>query len=70
MAATALVAALETAFRLDNASAVYLLAVVAIAIRLGTAPAIATAIGAFLVYNFALRRASLHVHGGARRTSC
>ena len=52
-AATALVAALETAFRLDNASAVYLLAVVAIAILLGTAPAIATAIGAFLAYNFA-----------------
>ena len=53
IAATALVAALETAFRLDNASAVYLLAVVAIAILLGTAPAIATAIGAFLAYNFA-----------------
>ena len=52
-AATALVAALETAFRLDNASAVYLLAVVAIAILLGTTPAIATAIGAFLAYNFA-----------------
>ena len=52
-AATALVAALETAFRLDNASSVYLLAVVAIAILLGTTPAIATAFGAFLAYNFA-----------------
>src|SRR5688500_287060 len=52
VAATALVAALESAFRLDNASAVYLLAVVAIAILLGTAPAIATAIWAFLAYNF------------------
>jgi two-component system sensor histidine kinase KdpD len=52
-AATALVAALETVFRLDNASAVYLLAVVAIAILLGTASAIATAVGAFLAYNFA-----------------
>jgi two-component system, OmpR family, sensor histidine kinase KdpD len=51
-AATVLVAALETTFRLDNASAVYLLAVIAIAIVLGTAPAIATAIGAFLAYNF------------------
>lgn len=50
--ATALVAVLESAFRLDNASSVYLLAVVGIAIALGTAPAIATAIGAFLAYNF------------------
>lgn len=50
--ATALAALLEQALRLDNASAVYLLAVVAVAIRLGTTPAVATAIGAFLVYNF------------------
>ncbi|MBA2634908.1 MAG: DUF4118 domain-containing protein [Chloroflexi bacterium] len=52
VAATVLAAALEAALRLDNASSVYLLGVVAIAIRLGTAPAVATAIGAFLVYNF------------------
>ena len=50
-AATALVALLEMALGLDNASSVYLLAVVAVAIRLGTIPAIATAIGAFLAYN-------------------
>jgi two-component system sensor histidine kinase KdpD len=52
VAATALAWLLEAALRLDNASSVYLLAVVAVAIRLGTAPAIGTAIGAFLVYNF------------------
>jgi len=51
-AATVLVAALETAFLLDNASSVYLLAVVGVAITLGTAPAIATAVGGFLAYNF------------------
>ena len=50
--ATILVGALEAAFRLGNASSVYLLAVVAIAIAFGTAPAIATAIGGFLAYNF------------------
>ena len=49
--ATALVAALELALGLDNASSVYLLAVVAVAIRLGTIPAIGTAVGAFLAYN-------------------
>jgi two-component system, OmpR family, sensor histidine kinase KdpD len=52
VAATALAGLLEAVLRLDNASSVYLLAVVAVAIRLGTAPAIGTAIGAFLVYNF------------------
>lgn len=51
-AATALVGALEPAFGLDNASSVYLLAVVGIAIWLGTLPAVATAFGAFLTYNF------------------
>lgn len=51
-AASALAALLETALRLDNASAVYLLAVVAVAIRFGTASAVATAIGAVIVYNF------------------
>ncbi len=50
--ATALAVLLEVALRLDNASAVYLLAVVALAIRLGTKPAIATAVGAVLAYNF------------------
>jgi two-component system sensor histidine kinase KdpD len=50
--ATALAALLEEALRLDNASAVYLLAVVAVAIRLGTTSAVATAIGSVLVYNF------------------
>ena len=49
--ASALVAVLETAVGLDNASSVYLLAVVAVAIQLGTLPAVGTAIGAFLVYN-------------------
>jgi two-component system, OmpR family, sensor histidine kinase KdpD len=50
-AATALVAFLESVVGLDNASSVYLLAVVGVAIRLGTVPAIGTAVGAFLVYN-------------------
>lgn len=49
--ATALVGALEVSLSIDNASAVYLLAVAAIAIRWGTIPALGTAIGAFLVYN-------------------
>jgi two-component system sensor histidine kinase KdpD len=49
--ATTLVALLESALGLDNASSVYLLAVVAVAIQLGTLPAVGTAIGAFLVYN-------------------
>lgn len=49
--ATVLVAVLESAIGLDNASSVYLLAVVAVAIQRGTLPAVGTAIGAFLVYN-------------------
>jgi two-component system sensor histidine kinase KdpD len=44
--------ALENGLHLADASAVYLLGVAAIAIRLGASPAIATAVGAFLVYNF------------------
>ena len=50
--ATAVIAALETVAGLDNASAVYLIAVVGIAIGFGTLPAIGTAIGAFVLYNF------------------
>lgn len=50
--ATGLIAALEYAYALDNASSVYLVPVVGIAIRFGTGPAVATAIGAFLAYNF------------------
>ena len=49
--ASGLVGALEVGLSIDNASAVYLLAVAAIAIRWGTIPALSTAIGAFLVYN-------------------
>ena len=43
---------LESALDLQNASAVYLLAVAAVAIRWGTAPAMVTALGATLAYNF------------------
>lgn len=49
--ATGLVGALEVGLSIDNASAVYLLAVAAIAIRWGTIPSLGTAIGAFIVYN-------------------
>lgn len=49
--ATALVAALESGLDLDNASSVYLVAVAGIAIGWGTAAAVGTALGAFLVYN-------------------
>ena len=37
---------------IPNASATYLLAVVLVAVAAGTTPAIATAIGSFLVYDF------------------
>lgn len=50
-AATALVFLLETGLSLDNASSIYLIAVAGVAIRWGTMPAIATALGGFLVYN-------------------
>jgi two-component system sensor histidine kinase KdpD len=43
---------LEASFDLRNASAVYLLAVAAMAIRWGTGPAVVTAVGAVLGYNF------------------
>jgi len=43
---------LENGLGLPDASAVYLLGVAAVAIRSGTTPAVATAAGAFLAYNF------------------
>lgn len=49
--ATGLVALLELGLDLRNTSSVYLLAVGAVAITRGTLPALATAAGAFLVYN-------------------
>ena len=48
----AVVAVLEGAAGFDDGSPVFLLAVVAVAVLRGTGPAIATAIGAFLVYDF------------------
>lgn len=48
---TLLVAFFESYLDVANASAVYLVAVSAIAIFLGTWPAVATAIGSFLLYN-------------------
>jgi two-component system sensor histidine kinase KdpD len=51
-ACTAAAYLLESGLGLPDASAVYLLGVAAIAIRSGATPAIATAAGAFLVYNF------------------
>jgi two-component system sensor histidine kinase KdpD len=51
-ATTLLVAALERWVGVPDASATYLLAVLAAAMYLGTAAAVATAIGAFLTYNF------------------
>ncbi|HEY6608840.1 MAG TPA: DUF4118 domain-containing protein, partial [Candidatus Limnocylindria bacterium] len=50
--ASALVALVESVFRIDNASAIYLLAVVVVAIRYGATLAIVTSIGAFAAYNF------------------
>jgi len=49
--ATGLVAVLEAGLNLDNASSLYLIAVAGVAIRWGTVPAIATALGGFLIYN-------------------
>ncbi len=49
---TLLAYVLETWLGLADASPVYLLAVAAVAIAVGTMPAIATAVGSFLVYNF------------------
>ena len=51
-AVTVAVAALEGPGGIPNASATYLLAVVVVAVAAGTTPAIVTAIGSFLVYDF------------------
>ena len=44
--------ALEIGLDLPDASAIYLLGVAAVAITYGAAAAVATAVGAFLIYNF------------------
>jgi Osmosensitive K+ channel histidine kinase len=49
---TGMVGLLETWFAIPDASAVYLLAVVGVAVAFGTTPAVLTAIGAFLLYDF------------------
>ena len=49
---TGAVGALEASLDIPDASAVYLLAVVGIAVAFGTTPAVLTAIGAFLLYDF------------------
>ena len=46
------VASLERVVGFDNGSSAFLLAVVAIAVARGTGPAIATAVGSFLAYDF------------------
>ena len=51
-AVTLVVAFLENRLEVPDASTVYLLAVVAVAVAFGTTPAILTAFGAFLVYDF------------------
>jgi two-component system sensor histidine kinase KdpD len=50
--ATAAVAVLEDAFGVANASPVYLVAVVLVALLAGTAGAVVTAVGAAILYNF------------------
>ena len=50
--ATAIAAGLEAWFAVADASMVYLLAVVLMADRFGTVPAVATSIAAFLIYDF------------------
>jgi len=50
--ATALVYVLESVVALPDASPAYLLAVVAVAVVAGTIPAVLTAVGAFLSYDF------------------
>jgi two-component system sensor histidine kinase KdpD len=47
------VAVIDGTLQIENASPIYLLAVTAVAIRWGTLEAIATAVGAVLIYNFA-----------------
>ena len=49
---TGVVGLLESSLAIPDASAVYLLAVVGIAVAFGTTPAVATAIGAFLLYDY------------------
>ena len=49
---TLIVALLESRIGVPDASAAYLLAVVAVAVAFGTRPAVLTSIGAFLVYDF------------------
>ena len=51
-AVTVAVAALEGPGGIPNASATYLLAVVIVAVAAGTTPAIVTAVGSFLLYDF------------------
>lgn len=52
VASTLVVALLEDGFGIANGSAVYLVAVSIVALRLGAWPAVATALGSFLAYNF------------------
>ncbi len=61
---TLAVAALESQIAVPDASSMYLLAVVGIGIAFGTTPAILTAVGAFVVYDFLFTepRFSLTVH--------
>ena len=49
---TAVVNLLEGSLAIPDASAAYLLAVVVIAVAVGTTPAVVTAIGAFLLYDY------------------
>ncbi len=49
---TGVVGLLESSLAIPDASAVYLLAVVGIAVAFGTTPAVVTAIGAFLLYDY------------------
>jgi two-component system sensor histidine kinase KdpD len=60
-ASTLLVALFESSLEIANASAVYLVAVSAVAILFGTGPALLTAVGSFLLYNlfFVDRRLAL-----------
>jgi len=60
-ASTLLVALFESSLEIANASAVYVVAVSAVAILFGTGPAMLTAVGSFLLYNlfFVDRRLAL-----------
>lgn len=51
-AATLVAYGLRSWLAIDNPSSVYLLAVAGVALASGTTPALATAVGAFLLYNF------------------